>query len=69
MLEAHATHDCGESILDFPLQLVDRFLIHLTHLPLRTSWHEPRIILNGFQALIHGEGIVKASPLAGVPHE
>src|ERR1022692_1090073 len=30
---------------------------------------EPRIVLNGLQALIHGHAGVKLDPLAGVPHE
>src|ERR1022692_4728290 len=31
--------------------------------------HEPRIVLNGLQALVHRDSREKCDPLAGVPHE
>src|ERR1039457_1707051 len=31
--------------------------------------HEPRIVLNGLQALVHGDAREECDPLAGVPHE
>ena len=30
---------------------------------------KPGIVLNGFQALVHGDACKKFDPLAGVPHE
>src|SRR5207248_1196761 len=35
----------------------------------RRSRHEPRIVLDGFHALIHEEGIVYPNPLAGMTHK
>src|SRR5947208_2646079 len=35
----------------------------------RRSWHEPRIVLDGFHALIHRTAIVNDDPFAGVSHE
>jgi len=32
-------------------------------------WHEPRIVLNGPQALVHGDAREEFDPRAGVPHE
>ena len=37
--------------------------------PARCSWHEPRIVLDGFHALVHRECVVEANPFARVPHE
>jgi hypothetical protein len=30
---------------------------------------KPRVVLNGFYALIHGEGVINPKPLFSVPHE